>query len=157
MIPKSKTGYTLPELLVTIFISTIAVSLILGTYTVVFRVWNRYNLKMEAGNNAWLCYGRVQGLFSRIDGLKMVSGDRWDAFRNAGKYAELRFNTRRLVFKDTALKWEAEVDSFSLKKEEENGDVWVCSITCRKGKEKAGIVWRTICSGEWSDTLLPVQ
>lgn len=155
MILKDKIGYTLPEMLVTIFVSTIAVGLILGTYSIVIRVWNRYNFKMEAMDNAWLCYGKVDKMFSKIDRMEQVSDNNWIAYKNVVKAYELVYQDKILALKDSTVKWRTNIDSFSLEKADENGSIWHCSITCRKGKEKAGIAWRAICNRLWDDALLP--
>ena len=148
-------GYTLPELLVTIFIAGIAVSLIMTTYSIVFRVWSKYNLKLEASNEAWLCYNKIQNIFSKTTAIKKVSDTSWYVYKSSSRFEEIVYKPGVIAVKDSVEKWKADIDSFSLQNTDNTGVLWKCFIRCKKGKEKMSIAWFVSCTGEWSDTLVP--
>jgi len=149
-------GYTLVELLMTIFIAAIAVNLILGTYGVVIRVWNRYNLTMEASDNAWINYTKIRTILSKTDGIKRNADSSWQLYRNAWPISVLRYENGILSLTDSIERWKSPVDSFALDIiDSANPPIIQCFLTSIKGKQKSSLAWRSVCYAEWNDTLLP--
>ena len=152
-------GYTLAELLVTIFIAAIAVNLVLGTYAVVIRVWNRYSLSMDASDNAWIDYTKIRTMLSKVDAVKKTAENEWTLYKNVRSVSALTYKNGTLaIVGDSIHRWEAAVDSFSLETVESDYPmVMECRLTCSKGKQRSSLVWRMVCDGggERNDTLLP--
>jgi hypothetical protein len=159
MIKVNNKGVTLVEILTAMVVAAFAIAVIMAGYTLVNRIWNNYNHRMQASNSAWVTYISLEQLMKEAFAVKNLKPHEWLFLKGNNDSVVLSYTDSGLYVQKQDVRKFANIDSFTLDITDTRGlyPIWTCSFVYHDGMKKTGLNWRTICRGDFTGTAIPVK